>query len=231
MRRTLSATVIGLCSKSSHLSWTFWLWHSSISLESSRPSSEEYVWIYYWFTSKYHILIFSSIYSTGKWLQKSLGPQIPRKSSQTLDKCFCRSHNSNHWTDIQPDLLSRLLQMVGKYSSRLVTNAAHLWLSLTGFSFTSKFKFRPARSSTIHNPPLTTCYNMSISRKYPRSPSDMSISRNLSQQQSQLSKSFLGRNDSFADNRSGTRTSHLRSCSPADSRPSQRVRVTEKGKS
>jgi hypothetical protein len=149
IRRILSMTALGLCSNRSQLSWTIWRWHS---IESSRPSSEQYVRIYYWVTSKYHISIFSPIYSTGKWLETSSWSQIPRKSSQTLYMCFRRLHTSNHWTDIQPDLLSRLLHMVGIHPSQPVTIAAHLWFSFTGFSFISKF--RQTRSSKLlTNPP------------------------------------------------------------------------------
>ncbi len=93
---------------------------------------------------------------------------------------------------------------------RWLENTHHNWLPMqptydlaSQDSVLSQNSDQPVQAQFSQNSP-TTSSNMSISRNYSRSPSDMSISRNVSQFQSQLTKSFLGRNDSFADNRSGT---------------------------
>ena len=157
--RTLSTTTFSFCPNCRQHSWTIWSRYSSISLESCRSSSTEYVWIYYWFTSeRYPVSIFSPVYSTGKWLQTTSRSQIPRKSSSTLDMCFWRCDNSNHWSDVQSDLFSRLSQMVRNYSSKLVTIFTHFWHAITGSDFISGFTFQSDWSNTIHFQPPTNIF-------------------------------------------------------------------------
>ena len=153
---TLSTTAFSICPNCRQHSWSIWSRYSSSSLESSWSSGTKRIWFYNRFASECcSIPMFTSIYSTGKWLPTPSRSQIPRKSPSTLDLCFWRGDNSNHWPDFQPDLFSRLSQMVRNYSSQLVTNFTSFWRVLARSVLVSSFESQSEWSNTIQ-PKLTT---------------------------------------------------------------------------
>ena len=137
----LSTTASSLCPNRGQHPWSIWSRYSSVSLESCRLPSTKRIWFYNRRASKYRFnSMFSPIYSTGKRLQTPSRPQIPRKSPSTLDVCFRRGDDTNHWPDIQSDMLPRLSQMVRNHSSQLATNITSIRRVLARFVFIARFE-------------------------------------------------------------------------------------------
>jgi len=157
---TFSTTAFSLCPNCRQHSWSILSRYSSSSLESCRSSGTKCIWFYNRLASECcFIPMFTPIYPTRKRLPTPLRSQIPRKSPSPLDLRFWRGDNSNHWPDIQPDLFSRLSQMVRNYLSQLVTNFTSFRRVLAKSVFISRFEFQSEWSNTTQSK-LTTNLNI-----------------------------------------------------------------------